>query len=710
MNETFRTSFVEHAGFALDDFQIEALDAIDAQRDVLVSAPTGSGKTLVAQYAVGAALARGERAFYTTPLKALSNQKFHELCSYYGSDNVGLLTGDTSIHRDARVVVMTTEVLRNMLLNNSEHVRHLGVVVLDEVHFLQDPYRGGVWEEVLILTAPEVHFVSLSATIGNAGFLGGWLSEVRGPTTIISETNRPIALSHHLAFHRRGHDHVEVAPLLDGVRLSDSVRRLDNLMRSTRRFRTNSKHHGPHGQPPSAVLAPRRSDLLRALEREDLLPVIVFIFSRAACDDAVRQCRHDGVSFTNAAQRQRILEIGDSRVDEFTSEDLAALNYSEFLDALSHGIAMHHAGMVPAFREIVEKCFEEGLLSAVYATETLALGINMPARSVAIERFTKYSDAGRQRLTSTEFAQLTGRAGRRGLDEQGHAVVCYTTDLNVVEVGRVALAEPAELRSSFHPTYNLTTNLIASFDRDTAFNIVRRSFAQYETDRRPHLGRVVLTDRLEARRQVLEELGYVEEWRLTARGELLRQLYHESDLYIAEAILSGALESLEPAQLAGVISAFVFEAKRRQRGRHDAPQPSARRSRQSDRLGASRRSEMSTRLRDIDLAVATVRTIEGRHRLPTGREPDGQFGVVIAAWARGANLGATLDLADSEVGLTSAGDFVRHAKQVADLLEQISRLRVLGDLALRAGEAQSAVLRSVVLGASTVHPSQNFDI
>jgi superfamily II RNA helicase len=702
----YRREFIEGLGFGLDRFQLDAIEAVDKRVNVLVSAPTGAGKTLVANYAIGRELEREQRTFYTTPLKALSNQKYHELCELYGTERVGLLTGDTSINRTAPVVVMTTEVLRNMLLTESDQLVSLGLVVLDEVHYLQDPFRGGVWEEVLILTPAPVRFVALSATIGNADFLGAWLSEVRGPTTVVIERTRPIVLHNHLAVMKRGQPTAEIHDLLDGQRLSNEARRIDNLMKSSRKFRPGPKWQGAKSTaPPPPFRAPRRSELMQALEREDLLPVIVFIFSRAACDDAVHQLRRDGLLFTKPEERREIESIAEARLTEFSAEDLQALEYADFVDALRRGIAMHHAGMVPAFREIVETCFERNLLAVVFATETLALGVNMPARSVALERFTKYSDNGRQFLTSAEFAQMTGRAGRRGLDDEGHAIVCFASDLALHDVGRVALAPPADLHSSFRPTYNFTANLINHFDYDTALDVVQRSFAQFENDRRPAGRKRPLTDQMIARHHVLEELGYAKGWTLSADGQLLRSIYHECDLLIAESISAGVFEDLEPAELAGLLSCFVYESKRSTRAVNAAKHVSTKKKRvHHDRLGQVRRVSISERLREISTIAVTVREVEERYKVPHFKEPDGHFSTIIAAWARGVTLGTVLDLADAEIGQTSPGDFVRNAKQVADLCEQLGRMRHLTDVADVALEARDAVLRSVVAGASSVHP------
>ena len=705
MSGDYRRRFTEAQGFGLDRFQDEALDAVDADVNVLVSAPTGSGKTLIANYAIGRVFEEGQRAFYTTPLKALSNQKYAELCELHGEQRVGLLTGDTSVNRLAEVVVMTTEVLRNMLLTESDQLATLGLVVLDEVHYLQDPFRGGVWEEVLILTPSAVRFVALSATIGNAAFVGKWFGEVRGETAVITETTRPITLHQHLAVARRGQPHTEVLELLEGERLSEDARRIDNAMKATRRFRPGPRWHGPKSTAPAPPFrAPRRSELLQALEREDLLPVIVFIFSRSACDDAVRQCRRDGLLFTTPEQRREIERIAEARLLDFSDDDLHALEYADFIDSLRRGLAAHHAGMVPAFREIVETCFVANLLAVVFATETLALGVNMPARSVALEKFSKYSDAGRRFLNSGEYAQMTGRAGRRGLDDEGHAIVCFAQEVALLDVGRVAISHPSELHSSFRPTYNFTANLINHFEFETALEVVQRSYAQFEADHRPAGSRRSLGDQMRARHHVLEELGYADGWRLNAQGQLLRSIYHECDLLIAESVAAGVFDDLEPAQLAGLLSSFVFESKRGVRNAKQPPTPHKRKKSLHDRLGPERRLNLSERLHEISIISVSVREVEDRYLVPHAKEPNGKFAPVLAAWARGVTLGTVLDLADVEIGQTSPGDFVRNAKQVADLCEQLSRLTHLGGVSQTAFEARDAVLRSVVAGASTVHP------
>ncbi len=698
-----RTGFVDSLGFVPDTFQLDALDALDAGCSVLVSAPTGAGKTLVAAYAVHVARTEGRKAFYTTPLKALSNQKFADLCGEHGEANVGLLTGDASIRPGAPIVVMTTEVLRNMLLTGSPQLEGLGVVVLDEVHFLQDPYRGGVWEEVLILTPTDVTFVCLSATVANAETLGEWLRTVRGELTVVVERTRPIDLHHHVALERRNDDQPVLIDLLDGQSLSVEGRRIDALLRSTRRLRTDEpvgrswmRYAPPRQHVP--IRTPRRTEVVELLEDRDLLPCIYFIFSRAACEDAVRHCVREGLRLLDRSSRRRIRAIAEECTADLGDDDLDALGWHEWLEALESGVAAHHAGLVPSMKLAVEQCFLEGLLGVVFATETLSLGINMPARTVVIERFSKFGAAGRAMLTSGEYAQLTGRAGRRGLDDEGHAVTVFSAETPFDDMARVALAPPPDLHSSFRPTYNLTANLVGSFDRETAHEVLARSYAQFEADRRAGPVRRPLTEALARRLSVLQELGYVDGWQLTDRGRVLRGVYHEADLLVAEAVVAGALDGLEPTLLAGVLSAFVFEPRRARRAGHSGPrrQPAARTGKPQDRLGQRRREVLAERLGLLSGLSARVSGQEDVHLVPHTHGPEPQASAAVAAWARGAPLGDALAVLARDAGEVAPGDFVRIVRQVADLAAQLGRLAPEPATRACALEAAQSVVRSVV--------------
>jgi ATP-dependent RNA helicase HelY len=451
---------------------------LDRGRNVLVSAPTGSGKTVVAEHAVELALAGGGRCFYTAPIKALSNQKFNDLRAVLGDGRVGLLTGDHSINADAPIVVMTTEVLRNMVYSRSSALDGLSWVVLDEVHFLSDAYRGPVWEEVLIHTPVGAGFVCLSATVSNAEELGDWIEALRGPTDTIVEHERPIQLDPLLLVGDRTTEREHLFPLLVNGRPNPEGHRFD-----ADRPTTGRGGAGNRGRTRSRYYTPRRVESIERLLAEDLLPTIYFIFSRNGCDEAAGRYLDTGPRLTSAGERDRIRWIVEERTRGLSDDDLDVLGYDRWSATLEHGVAAHHAGMIPAFRETVEQCFVEGLLRAVFATETLALGINMPARSVLIERLSKYNGETHEFLSAGQFTQLTGRAGRRGIDEQGAAVVLWSPFATFEQVASLAASKEFPLASSFRPTYNMTANLVERYDEDEAHRVLSRSFAQFQADR-----------------------------------------------------------------------------------------------------------------------------------------------------------------------------------------------------------------------------------
>lgn len=466
---------------------------MDAGQSVLVAAPTGSGKTVVAEHAVNQALLTGTKAFYTTPIKALSNQKFHDLVSRHGADNVGLLTGDNAVNADAPVVVMTTEVLRNMLYARSRALQGLRWVVLDEVHYLQDAYRGPTWEEVIIHLPPEVSLVCLSATVSNADELAQWLRTVRGPTAMVLETTRPVELTHLFAVDDRYAERMTVLPTLVDGRPNRDGERFD---------RNPSKSAGGGGRPRRRYAPPTRVEIVEWMAASDMLPAINFIFSRAGCDDAVRSCVDAGLRLVDPAGKARIDEIADHHLRGLSDADLATLGHDRWRTALHAGIASHHAGMVPPFKEAVEACFSEGLVPVVFATETLALGINMPARTVVIEKLTKFTGERHEFLTPGQFTQLTGRAGRRGIDPVGNALVLWSPFVSFGEVAGLVSSRSFPLTSAFRPTYNMAANLVRRYPPERAHHLLGLSFAQYQADR----GVVALEQGLAKRRQERAEL------------------------------------------------------------------------------------------------------------------------------------------------------------------------------------------------------------
>ncbi len=463
-------------GFELDRFQLEAMAILDAGDSVLVAAPTGSGKTVVAEHAIRRALAGGRKAFYTTPLKALSNQKYVDLVRRHGAERVGLLTGDTSINGEAPVVVMTTEVLRNMIHAGSPTLEGLQSVVLDEIHFLQDVYRGPVWEEIIIHLDHRVGLVCLSATVANAADLAEWISTVRGPTGVVVEEHRPVELRNLYLVAERGQDRLHLLPTLRSGRANPTAARLDaEAQRGPRR------HRGREGGRRLAT--PDRVDVVDRLQEEEMLPAIVFVFSRAGCDAAVARCLDAAVRLTTSEERSRIRAVCDEHVAGLSDDDLEVLGWSRWMAGMEAGVASHHAGMVPAFKEAVEACFSAGLVKVVFATETLAVGINMPARAVVIEQLSKFRGERHQFLTPTEYTQLTGRAGRRGIDQQGFAIVLWSPWVTFEQVAELARARPGPIVSAFHPTFNMAANLVQRHDPDTARHLLNLSFGQFQADR-----------------------------------------------------------------------------------------------------------------------------------------------------------------------------------------------------------------------------------
>lgn len=487
---TALAGFREMYEFGLDPFQIEACRALESGKGVLVAAPTGSGKTIVGEFAVHLALLQGKKCFYTTPIKALSNQKYADLSKRYGADKVGLLTGDNSVNSDAPVVVMTTEVLRNMLYSGSRSLLNLGYVVMDEVHYLSDRFRGAVWEEVIIHLQESVTLVSLSATVSNAEEFGDWLDTVRGDTQVIVSEHRPVPLFQHVLAGRRMYDLFEEG---EGRRkaVNPDLTRMAR-MEASRSYNPRERRKGKmvreadrerERRQRSRIWTPGRPEVIDRLDSEDLLPAITFIFSRAACEAAVQQCLHAGLRLNGEDARAQVREIVEERTAAIPDEDLHVLGYYEWLEGLERGIAAHHAGMLPTFKEVVEELFVRGLVRAVFATETLALGINMPARSVVLEKLVKWNGEQHADITPGEYTQLTGRAGRRGIDVEGHAVVLWQRAMSPEHLAGLAGTRTYPLRSSFKPSYNMAVNLVEQFGRHRSRELLETSFAQFQADK-----------------------------------------------------------------------------------------------------------------------------------------------------------------------------------------------------------------------------------
>lgn len=779
--------------FDLDDFQREANEALEAGNNVLVAAPTGAGKTVVADFAVYLAQEQNVKAFYTTPIKALSNQKYHDLVDIYGADRVGLLTGDMSINSEANIVVMTTEVLRNMLYERSTTLTALRYVILDEVHYLADRFRGPVWEEVIIHLPQSVKIVGLSATVSNVEDFSKWIESVRGGTTLVVSEHRPVPLEQHVLVQQDENTEPEIYDLYRrddkgnqttsmNRDLVSALDRLDRLaarrrgeQRADRRRAGKNPKRGGAGSKPQRH-TPRRWAVVDELNYLDMLPGIYFIFSRNGCDQAVEQCLNAGLELTTDDEAARIRQIVDEMVaGQLDRDDLKALQFSQFRFALEEGFAAHHAGMVALFRQIVERLFEEGLVKVVFATETLALGINMPARCVVVEKLEKYNGTGHVTLTPGEFTQLTGRAGRRGIDTIGHAIVVDHQNFQPSTAASLSSKRVYPLHSSFHPTFNMAANLLGGSDYETARVTLDHSFAQWEAnesawqleaninsltkavegyeqafqcehgdftslmrirmelsdiekDGRRKLKREIFRSdkerslafrkldwriaelrdqdrhhpchacpdiaqhmkwghrwaremrelervkrRYESRtgsvaRQfdricdILDQLGYLNreesqgsvQMTLTNKGRLLRCIYSEHDLELAEALLNGVFAKLDARGLAAALSTLVYEPRRGSGGEPRSypggvSGPIAIASSKLKALCA----EIGMMCEDNDL----------------DEPPSADCGMVdiMYAWADGHDLAYCIKGTE-----LTGGDFVRTAKRLADLLQQIA--------------------------------------
>jgi ATP-dependent RNA helicase HelY len=788
--------FRSEQSFDLDPFQVASCVALENGDSVLVAAPTGAGKTIVAEFAVYLAMQQPRaKVFYTAPMKALSNQKFQEFVAEYGASEVGLLTGDTNINSGARIVVMTTEVLRNMLYADSDLLKDLAFVIMDEVHYLADRFRGAVWEEVIIHLPQPVRLVSLSATVSNAEEFGDWLQAVRGETAVIVSEERPVPLDQHILVRSK---------LLDLFDASGTNRVNPELVQLVRSG--GGRSTGGRGGPPNArqrrggYNSPRsgghdegrmsRAQIVELLGGRNLLPAIFFIFSRVGCDAAVTQVLRAGVRLTTAEEREEIQAIVEERCRTILDEDLAVLGYWQWLDGLLRGVAAHHAGMLPAFKEVVEELFQKKLVKAVFATETLALGINMPARTVVLEKLEKFNGEARVPMTPGEYTQVTGRAGRRGIDIEGHSVIQWQDGLDPQAVASLASRRTYPLNSSFTPTYNMAVNLIEQFSRERARDVLESSFAQFQADRAVvdlarkvrsqeeslagyeksmtcHLGdfreysgiRRELTDlerkgefradtlsrgarekrqhQLVALRKrlkqhpchtckdrenharwaerwwrlkrqtddlsqqirsrtgavarifdrvtdVLLELGYLlrdVNGTVTAsvHGRMLRRIYGERDLLVAECLRRGVWNDLDPAGLAAMAASLVYEPRRDEGQLSDRYLPKG-----AFRPALEKTTDLWSKLDDIERA----------HKLPGSNPVSTGIALAMNRWAQGVSLDQVLQ--DAEL---AAGDFVRMTKQTIDLLDQLS---VVGDgnVGRTARKALDAIRRGIVAYSS----------
>lgn len=628
--------------YKLDHFQKEAIKALDASNSVLLTAPTSSGKTFVAEYAIEKALEESKHLYYTAPIKALCNQKFRDFSNQFGEENVGLLTGDHSIRSDSKVLVMTTEVLRNMLYSSRGAPEDLRYVVLDEIHFLEDPYRGAVWEEIILTLPKNVLIVALSATVSNADELKDWITSVRGNIEKITRETRPVPLKGHFFAVEKSRNHQ-----LTRIEI------LKNGKPNSRGQIFSNARRGRGKQNFRRWTTPRRSEIVAELKKLEMLPAIYFIFSRKGCDEARDSMVRYVGSLNNSEEGKKARKYAEERFALLTEEEKRILRVDLLLEGLEKGFASHHAGLLPLFKQTIEELFSLGLLKLVFATETLAVGVNLPARSVVIEKLTKFNGESHELLKPSQFTQLTGRAGRRGIDVEGHSFTCWSPFVPFNEVVDLLTSKEFALISAFTPTYNMLANLLSTRSESEAAELLANSFAQFQWVRNTRNMNSGLIQEVQFRRNVLEATGLADGWSLTETGMPLTKIFNESDLLVTRAISDGILDGLPPEELAALVSCFIFRSRgKEKRGK---------KSRESENF-------INESIKELMLLNDEIERIEVGFGIQPNTPPDPGFAKVVFDWVSGRTLSEVLT---KEL---TGGEFVRNIRLSVDLLKQISNV------------------------------------
>ena len=628
--------------YKLDHFQKEAIKALDASNSVLLTAPTSSGKTFVAEYAIEKALEESKHLYYTAPIKALCNQKFRDFSNQFGEENVGLLTGDHSIRSDSKVLVMTTEVLRNMLYSSRGAPEDLRYVVLDEIHFLEDPYRGAVWEEIILTLPKNVLIVALSATVSNADELKDWITSVRGNIEKITRETRPVPLKGHFFAVEKSRNHQ-----LTRIEI------LKNGKPNSRGQIFSNARRGRGKQNFRRWATPRRSEIVAELKKLEMLPAIYFIFSRKGCDEARDSMVRYVGSLNNGEEGKKARKYAEERFALLTEEEKRILRVDLLLEGLEKGFASHHAGLLPLFKQTIEELFSLGLLKLVFATETLAVGVNLPARSVVIEKLTKFNGESHELLKPSQFTQLTGRAGRRGIDVEGHSFTCWSPFVPFNEVADLLTSKEFALISAFTPTYNMLANLLSTRSESEAAELLANSFAQFQWVRNTRNMNSGLIQEVQFRRNVLEATGLADGWSLTETGMPLTKIFNESDLLVTRAISDGILDGLPPEELAALVSCFIFRSRgKEKRGK---------KSRESENF-------INESIKELMILNDEIERIEVGFGIQPNTPPDPGFAKVVFDWVSGRTLSEVLT---KEL---TGGEFVRNIRLSVDLLKQISNV------------------------------------
>lgn len=627
-------------GLELDEFQKQAIWYLQRNTSTLVCAPTGTGKTLIADYLVDITLKQEKRVIFTAPIKALVNQKYQEFSRRFGRERVGIVTGDVSENKHASLVVMTTEVYRNMLLRGEPHP-DIQWVIFDEIHYLDHPERGTVWEEAIMLVPRSVGILGLSATIPNAQEIAAWIETVHRPIAVVSHTKRAVPLAH-LYFNERTQavtrDELLSTMLSESFDAKGGTLQFDNALFSRIR--------------PGDIDSTRHLDLIHYVVSQRGLPCLYFVFSRRGCEEKAAQLAHSA-NFLNAHEKRAIEVTVRKTLEErgIKREDVPRLAAMEAQWA--KGIGVHHAGLLPVVKEIVEQLLSRKLLRVLYVTETFAVGVNMPVRTVCFDSLRKYDGKRWRLLTQQEYFQMAGRAGRRGLDRQGTVIsLVDSRDLNRELPPEWEDSRLEPVTSKMNLSFNAVVNLLARTDLADIRSLFSKTLASYQYQKRKQAGTLTPldvdpVDKLWAdfrqKLELLSSLGFVSENTLTAKGETCRGIFVQ-EVLVTELLWQGVFDTLTVDEIGSLLASIVYEEKPDDQLRHTYPQ---------------------SWLPAVTLVIDRLRRADAYHQLQSiSLRPE--IGQVVADWIRGTKMRTLMRRYP-----ISEGDFVTTCRRTIDLTRQI---------------------------------------
>ncbi len=612
--------------FAYDPFQQRAIDVVDRDCSLFVAAPTGAGKTVIADYVIERTLKRGQRVIYTAPVKALSNQKFRDFSARHG-ELVGIMTGDVTINATAPLLIMTTEIYRNTLLENAERLRECAWIIFDEIHYLDDPERGTVWEESIMFTPEHINLLALSATIPNVEELAHWIRDVhRRPVEVIVETTRPVPLD--ILFQCQN----KILKNQHELKHAGYLNREDW-------GRLRHRYHRDHDRLQAHLN--RLDTLLRHLQETDRLPCIFFTFGRRQTEDLAWEASR--LDLIGGSEQHRLMELYNTLCARYQlTHDATAQAMARLIE---HGVAYHHAGMLPTMKEVIERCFVSRLIKFIVTTETFALGINMPARSVVIDTLRKRISGRFDLIRTRQFSQMAGRAGRRGMDDAGFVYLRVNpTSVAYHEVLRVLHSQPEPVQSRFNTAYATLLNLYRRHGREL-LGLFPQTFYYFQTSgARQQAGLELMERKLD----LLEHLGCLGPGGLTDKGEFASWMYGY-ELLLTELHTTQQFEALDPPALAVLLVAVVYEAR--------------------PGLRLAKFHRLAKHLEHLcEGPMARIYRVEQTYRIsPKSKAPNFQLATAMEAWFHGAEFARLTKLCEVD-----EGEIVRYFRMTVQLLRQLS--------------------------------------